>query len=154
MLRCASPSVTELPRLARACTLLSCMGAAVSVSGRCAWWRGGICHRSAKLQQDMLGAWAQLRRQYANLQCSMSVGLLLRLYEVRVRGMGARYGNCMGCLLGRLSALATSHLSFLRMLDFQPLCTPACCYVSWGSARLKTCGDGALLVLEHLGCTA
>ena len=57
----------------------------------------GICDSFSRLQRNMLGAWAQLRRQHGKLQRSMSIGLLLRLYKACVPPrlpMGARCGGC------------------------------------------------------------
>ena len=46
--------------------------------------RYGIDSTYGSLHQKMWGAWAQLRRRYGKLQCSMSVGLLLQLYDACV----------------------------------------------------------------------
>ena len=79
-----------------------------------------------RLRSRMMGSWAQLRRQYGNLQCVRSVGLLLQLYEACVPPAGS-----YGCEVWGLrdlpassrkgrDALGSSHLQFLRALATVP----------------------------------
>ena len=79
-----------------------------------------------RLRSRMLGSWAQLRRQYGNLQCVRSVGLLLQLYEACVPPAGS-----YGCEVWELQdlpassrkgrdALGSSHLQVLRALATIP----------------------------------
>ena len=79
-----------------------------------------------RLRSRMMGSWAQLRRQYGNLQCVRSVGLLLQLYDACVPPAGS-----YGCEVWGLrdlpassrkgrDALGSSHLQFLRALATVP----------------------------------
>ena len=80
-----------------------------------------------KLHNKMLGLWAQSRRQYGNLQCVRSVGLLLHLYNTCVPPTGS-----YGCEVWGLrslpagasrkgrDALSCSHLQILRGLTVVP----------------------------------
>ena len=86
----------------------------------------GISATFAALHKKMLGAWAQLKRHYGRLQCSTSVGLLMRLYSACVPST-ASYG-CEVWGLRKLrgdskrgrDALGTSHLRILKQLAALP----------------------------------
>ena len=86
----------------------------------------GIDATFAALHKKMLGTWAQLKRHYGRLQCSTSVGLLMRLYSACVPST-ASYG-CEVWGLRRLrgdskrgrDALGTSHLRILKQLAALP----------------------------------
>ena len=74
-----------------------------------------------KLHRKMWGAWAQLRQQYGKLQCSMSAGLLLRLYDACVpptASYGCEVWGLRSLLVGDSrrgwAALASSHLRILN----------------------------------------
>jgi hypothetical protein len=74
-----------------------------------------------KLHRNMWGAWVRLKQQYGKLRCSMSVSLLLRLYDACVPAAGS-----YGCEVWGLrplpagdsrkgrAALPLSHLSILK----------------------------------------
>lgn len=81
----------------------------------------GVNLTFGKLQRNMWGAWAQLRQQYGKLRCSLSVDLLLRLYDACVPPTA-----CYGCEVWGLrslpagdskkgrAALASAHLKILK----------------------------------------
>lgn len=82
----------------------------------------GILQTFTFLHQKMWAAWSQLRRQYANLRCAMSISLLLRVYEVCVPPVASYACELWG--QSRLSAplrrqrsqLEQSHAQILRMI--------------------------------------
>jgi hypothetical protein len=87
----------------------------------------GINLTFGKLHRNMWGAWAQLKQQYGKLQCSMSVGLLLRLYDACVppaasyacEVWGLRGLRTGASRRGR-AALLSSHLKILKELAGVP----------------------------------
>ena len=98
----------------------------------------GMALTFGKLHRNMLGAWARLRRQYGKLQCVLSVGLLLRLYDACVPPT-ASYGCEVwglrplptGAPRMARDSLASSHLKLLR-----------------GIARVPTSVHTAILLAE------
>ena len=71
------------------------------------------------LRQKMFAAWALLKRQYGNLSCSSSVGLLLKVYDVCVPAT-ASYG-CEVWACQRYSAAASTQRAALPKLHLQIL---------------------------------
>ena len=71
------------------------------------------------LKQKMFAAWALLKRQYGNLSCTSSVGLMLRVYDVCVPAT-ASYG-CEIWACQRFSAAASTERARLPKLHLQIL---------------------------------
>ena len=120
----------------------------------------GIDLTFGKLHRNMWGAWAQLRQQYGKLQCSLSVGLLLRLYDACVPPT-ASYGCEVWGLRslpagdsrrGR-AALASSHLKILKDIAGVPTSVHAAILLKELNQQ-KALVAAHSQVLEQYGCLA
>ena len=72
----------------------------------------GLLSSCASREQKMWGAWATLQRQYAGLDCGVSLGLLARVHqacippggELRLRALGAaEHGHSPGTSAGKVA---------------------------------------------------